>query len=107
MNTRRESTGIAFLGCGLPSASPGYADAPAAASAPTRRREVVVNGRRVKTVDVHAHCGIPEAMALMGLKVTPSLLMSQPQDRLRAMDEHPADRDVARDIALLGIKASP
>jgi aminocarboxymuconate-semialdehyde decarboxylase len=72
----------------------------------------VVNGRRVKTVDVHAHCGVPEAMALMGLKVTPSLLMSQPHDRLLAMDEQgidvealsinpywfPADRDVAREL---------
>ncbi|MGZ5230066.1 MAG: hypothetical protein ACXWC3_08500, partial [Burkholderiales bacterium] len=37
-----------------------------------RRREVVVNGRRVKTVDVHAHCVIPEAMALMGRKVAPA-----------------------------------
>jgi aminocarboxymuconate-semialdehyde decarboxylase len=26
-----------------------------------RRREVVVGGRRVKTIDVHAHCVIPEA----------------------------------------------
>ena len=31
-----------------------------------RRREVVVNGTRVKTVDVHAHCAVPAAMALMG-----------------------------------------
>src|SRR5687767_1084450 len=35
-----------------------------------RRREVVVGGRRVKTIDVHAHCVIPEAYALLGLKVT-------------------------------------
>ena len=34
-----------------------------------RRREVVVGGRRVKTIDVHAHCVIPEAVALLGLKV--------------------------------------
>src|SRR6266700_17499 len=34
-----------------------------------RRREVVVGGRRVKTIDVHAHCVIPEAYALLGLKV--------------------------------------
>ena len=26
-----------------------------------RRREVVVGGRRVKTIDVHAHCVSPEA----------------------------------------------
>jgi aminocarboxymuconate-semialdehyde decarboxylase len=34
-----------------------------------RRREVVVGGRRVKTIDVHAHCVIPEAYALLGLQV--------------------------------------
>jgi aminocarboxymuconate-semialdehyde decarboxylase len=34
-----------------------------------RRREVLVGGRRVKTIDVHAHCVIPEAVALLGLKV--------------------------------------
>src|SRR2546426_2875840 len=113
MNTRREfieesasaMAGIAFVGCGL-------ADA-ASAQAQTRRREVVVNGRRVKTVDVHAHCSVPEAMALMNLKVAPeTLLMSKASDRIRAMDEqgvdvealsinpywYKADRDVARQV---------
>src|SRR5881296_101229 len=113
MNTRREfieesagaMAGIAFVGCGL-------ADA-ASAQAQTRRREVVVNGRRVKTVDVHAHCSIPEAMALMNLKVAPeALLMAKASDRIRAMDEqgidvealsinpywYKAERDVAREL---------
>ena len=113
MNTRREfieesagaMAGIAFVGCGL-------ADT-ASAQAQTRRREVVVNGRRVKTVDVHAHCSVPEAMALMNLKVAPeTLLMSKASDRIRAMDEqgvdvealsinpywYKADRDVARQV---------
>jgi aminocarboxymuconate-semialdehyde decarboxylase len=73
----------------------------------------VVSGRRVKTVDVHAHCGVPEAMALMGLELgTAALLMSRPADRLRAMDEqgidvealsinpywYKAERDVAREL---------
>src|SRR5436309_1851999 len=69
MNTRREfvqdaagaAAGIAFVGCGLLGTAPAQAQA--------RRREVVVNGRRVKVVDVHAHCAVPEAMALMGLKI--------------------------------------
>jgi aminocarboxymuconate-semialdehyde decarboxylase len=40
------------------------------ASVPSgRRREVVVGGRRAKTIDVHAHCVIPEAYALLGRKV--------------------------------------
>src|SRR5437016_4861502 len=88
MTTRREFvsqaaalTGIAFMGCdGLPAAR---------AQAP-RRREVVVSGRRVKTVDVHAHCGVPEAMALMGLKLAPaSLVMAD--ERIRRMDEQGID----------------
>jgi aminocarboxymuconate-semialdehyde decarboxylase len=103
---------IVFVGCGLPSATPGYAEAPAGAQPQPRRREVVVNVRRVRTVDVHAHCGVPAAMALMGLKPAPSLLMSHPADRLRAMDEqgidvealsinpywYGADRDLAREL---------
>jgi len=109
----RDVTGLGFVDCPLLSASPDYAPAPAGAQPQSRRRQVVVNGRRVKTVDVHAHCGVPEAMALLGMKVgTPSLLMTQPADRLRAMDEqgidvealsinpywYKADRDVAREL---------
>jgi aminocarboxymuconate-semialdehyde decarboxylase len=75
-----------------------------------RRREVVVSGKRVKTVDVHAHCAVPAAMALMGRTLeTEALLMTKTQERLRAMDAqgidvealsinpywYTADRDVA------------
>jgi aminocarboxymuconate-semialdehyde decarboxylase len=78
-----------------------------------RRRELVVSGRRVKTVDVHAHCAVPEAMALMGLTVSPSsLLLARPDERLHAMDAqgidvealsinaywYGAERDVARQL---------
>jgi len=63
--------GLIFTGCAL--AQPLEAQAQSA-GAPTarpagRRREVVVSGRRVKTIDVHAHCVIPEAMKLLGLKM--------------------------------------
>src|SRR3977135_845142 len=85
-NTSGAMAGIAFVGCDLLAAR----DARAQASGTVRRRAVVVSGRRVKTVDVHAHCAVPEAMALMGLKVEPqSLIMGQ--DRLRAMDEQGID----------------
>jgi aminocarboxymuconate-semialdehyde decarboxylase len=82
-------------------------------AAQPRRREVVVSGRRVKTVDVHAHCAVPEAMAVMGSKVeAEGLLKSKMADRLRAMDEqgidvealsinpywYTADRDVAKKV---------
>jgi aminocarboxymuconate-semialdehyde decarboxylase len=39
----------------------------AAPSSRGRRREVAVGGRRVKTIDIHAHCVIPEAQDLLGI----------------------------------------
>jgi aminocarboxymuconate-semialdehyde decarboxylase len=93
MSTRREfikdaagamAAGVGFVGCDL--LHPTHVHAEPA----VRRREVVVNGRRVKTVDIHAHCAFPQAMALMGLKVSPeSLVMGA--DRIRAMDEQGID----------------
>ena len=120
MTTRREFleigagalAGLAFVGCDLMAATPARAQA--------RRREVAVNGRRARTVDVHAHCAVPEALALMNLKLLapgsalPPLLhmATQASDRLRAMDEqgidvealsinpywYKADRDLAKQI---------
>ena len=120
MPTRREFlhigagalAGLAFVGCDLMAAGPARAQA--------RRREVVVNGKRAKTVDVHAHCAVPEAMALMNLKLLapgsplpPVLEMAtQSAERLRAMDEqgidvealsinpywYKADRDLAKQL---------
>src|SRR5207248_2648409 len=62
----------------------------------------------------HAHCAVPEAMALMGLKVEPQTLIMG-QDRIRAMDEqgidvealsinpywYKAERDLARQLIKL------
>jgi aminocarboxymuconate-semialdehyde decarboxylase len=121
MSTRREFlqtatgtlAGLAFVGCDLMAASPARAQA--------RRREVVVNGKRAKTVDVHAHCAVPAALALMNQKLGgPSLrtdldMVSQVSVRLQAMDEqgidvealsinpnwYKADRDLARQIVTI------
>jgi aminocarboxymuconate-semialdehyde decarboxylase len=71
-------TCLAALGCGLSS--------PVSAQGPQRRREVAVDGKRVRTIDVHAHCHVPEANALMGLKVQLQSLVISP-DRIKAMDE--------------------
>src|SRR5712691_2387421 len=70
-NSAGAMAAIAFVGCDLLAAR----DARPQASGAVRRREVVVSGRRVKTVDVHAHCAVPEAMALMGMKVAPQTLI--------------------------------
>src|SRR5216683_3953770 len=92
MTTRREMlggiagamAGGAFTGCGLGRA------AWAQGAAPARRREVVVSGKRVKTIDVHAHCHIPEALTLMGQQVRFPLLVVGEQ-RIKAMDEQGID----------------
>jgi aminocarboxymuconate-semialdehyde decarboxylase len=96
MSTRREflqtagaAAGLVFVGCDLVAARPARAQA--------RRREVVVGGKRVKTVDVHAHCAVPEALALMNLKLAgPGLrtdldMATQVGGRLAAMDEQGID----------------
>jgi aminocarboxymuconate-semialdehyde decarboxylase len=96
---------IAFTGCDLVAAA--RAQAPPAArgkparggrklSAVGRRREVVVGGRRVKTIDVHAHCVIPEAYDLLGLKVEdhrgPGIAEVGPR-RIREMDAQGIDME--------------
>jgi predicted TIM-barrel fold metal-dependent hydrolase len=68
MTTRRDflkagaaaaTTGVVFCGCGLLRS--------AHAQQPTRHTlPVMVGGKRIKTVDVHAHCQFREAGALLG-----------------------------------------
>lgn len=116
MSTRREFIGGAgglagavFVGCDILGARHVHAQ-----DAPARRRKVVVSGRRVTTVDVHAHCAFPQAMALMGLTPEPpNLVMAD--ERIRDMDAqgidvealsinpfwYKADRDVAQAVITL------
>jgi aminocarboxymuconate-semialdehyde decarboxylase len=57
-----------------------------------RRREVVVAGKRVKTVDIHAHCCVPKAMAVIKHPLeAPGLLMEDTSTRLAAMDAQGID----------------
>jgi aminocarboxymuconate-semialdehyde decarboxylase len=64
MTTRRDflgaTAGLAFVGCDLLASRPAHAQA---------RRQTLVSGRRAMVIDVHAHCAVPEALALMGLKL--------------------------------------
>jgi aminocarboxymuconate-semialdehyde decarboxylase len=79
MTSRREFlslAGVVFTGCSL------FPDAHAQA----RRREVAVGGRRIRTIDVHAHCIIPEAVALMGQKPNRAYFASTWAQRLQQMD---------------------
>ena len=66
MTTRRDflkagtaAAGIFFCGCGLLHGA--HAQQPA-----RRKLPVTVKGKRVKTIDVHAHCNFHEAGALLG-----------------------------------------
>src|ERR1700730_5595729 len=106
MSNRREMlcqaagalTGLPSIGCGLTS--------PAFAQAQQRRREVVVNGKRVRTVDLHAHCHVPEANALMGLKVQFQSLVVSPE-RIKAMDEQGIDIEALSLNPIFWYKAEP
>lgn len=56
------------------------------------RREVVVNGTRVRTVDIHAHCVVPAALEVLGEKVgNDKLLMDDTSTRIAAMDAQGID----------------
>ena len=91
MDVGISASGIGFVGCGLE--SPASADGSrAGAAAHSHRREVRVNGKRVKTVDIHAHCAVPAAMEVLGKDVgPPALLMSDTSQRIAAMDTQGID----------------
>ena len=57
-----DDNGILFTGCSMSNAAH-------AQPAGGRRRQVLVGGKRVKTIDVHAHCVVAEALALLNLKL--------------------------------------
>ena len=91
-------TQIAFVACdGAPDGTKSDVHA-----AP--RRAVMVGGRRLRTVDVHAHCAFPEAMALLGIAypaspnpALPSVLKVDAEQipaRLTAMDAQGIDTEV-------------
>jgi aminocarboxymuconate-semialdehyde decarboxylase len=82
------SAGIAFVGCAIT----GEATASAGAPGGGRRREVVVAGKRIRTVDIHAHCIVPEAAAVIGHPLeAPGLLWSNLADRIAEMDAEGID----------------
>jgi aminocarboxymuconate-semialdehyde decarboxylase len=57
-----------------------------------RRWEVVIAGKRIKTVDVHAHCVVPNAAKLINHPLeAPALLWSNVGDRLTHMDKSGVD----------------
>jgi len=102
MTTRRGflkgagAAGMAFCSCGLLDAA--RAQQPAA----PRALPVMVNGKRVRTIDVHSHCLFHEAVALMGEqanRVRPvtkgaDQMFIAVEERVRAMDAMAIDMEV-------------
>jgi predicted TIM-barrel fold metal-dependent hydrolase len=92
-------SGIILTGCGVLDA---VRAAPASASG-GRRPVAAHDGLAVRTIDVHAHCVIPEAMALMGMDVYalyPRTMKGGQEnmivvaDRVAAMDAQGVDMEV-------------
>jgi aminocarboxymuconate-semialdehyde decarboxylase len=111
---------VATATAGLIVADDGFARVLPVQNAPARRREVFVGSRRVKVVDVHCHCVVPEVAEIVkGTKLAASAGNPPGPNnvlgpaRLRLMDEqgldiqalsinsywwYAADRDLARRI---------
>jgi predicted TIM-barrel fold metal-dependent hydrolase len=92
---RAAASGIVFCGCGLLRAAQ-------AQPATARALPVMINGKRVKTIDVHSHCHFHEAVNLMGEEaksVLPSTKGAQEhfiviEERLKGMDAQAIDMEV-------------
>ncbi len=125
-NTRGVNPAIVFTSCGLIAAAAQEPQLAAAAQSgvssvqpAVKRREVVVKGRRVKTIDVHAHCQIPAASKLLDQDAynhhVGTIVMEDVTTRLRDMDVqgidiealsinpfwYGADRDTAAEVVRL------
>src|SRR5438477_12308268 len=86
---------IAFVGCEISAgaaAGPGGGSGAHAHAHGQRRWEVVIAGKRIKTVDVHAHCIVPDAAKVINHPLeAPGLLWSNVGDRLAQMDKTGVD----------------
>jgi len=88
--------GLTFCGCGLLHA------AEVQNGGPKRVTPVFINGKRVKTIDVHAHCMFQDSINLMGdeAKSVPPPTKGVPEhfikinERIKAMDAQGIDMQV-------------
>jgi hypothetical protein len=101
MTTRRDfikaagASGIVFCGCAM-------RDVARSQGSDGQRLPVTVNGKRIKTIDVHAHCHFHEALALMGDeagRVMPRVKGAKEhfiviEERLKGMDAQAIDMEV-------------
>jgi aminocarboxymuconate-semialdehyde decarboxylase len=92
MTNRRQflrNAGVVFTGCHL------MKERLQAQPAAPKKRQVTVGGRRIRTIDIHAHVVIPEATALLGRKTGASdasiIDGAMAADRFARMDEWGTD----------------
>ena len=99
MTSRRNflagAAGVVFCGCGM-------LDAAHAAQPGGTRLPVTINGKHVKTIDVHAHCNFREIIPLLGGDTGPLMppvrgaeeAFIEVQKRFAAMDAQAVDMEV-------------
>ena len=93
MNRRQflNTTGAVFSSCA-------FLDQAHAQAAKPKRREVKVGGKRIRTIDIHAHVIVPEAMALLGQRIGATddsvIAGEMAEQRFARMDEWGTDMQV-------------
>src|ERR1035438_7249577 len=107
------AAGVVFTGCCLAAGKLG-----AQPANPPKHREVMVGGRRIRTIDIHAHVVVPEATALLGRKTNTDdagiMDGAMATERFARMDEwgtdmqalsiNPTWYSAERDVVTQGIK---
>src|SRR3954451_8558063 len=99
MGASDRNSGIMFTDCEFTasvsagaSASSGGGSAGHTHAHEQQRWEVVIAGKRIKTVDVHAHCIVPDAAKVINHPLeAPALLWSNVGDRIAHMDKSGVD----------------
>src|SRR5262249_1243621 len=91
-----DSSGLFFTGCeisaGASASSGGGSGHGGHAHAHAKRWEGVIAGKRIRTVDVHAHCIVPDAAKIINHPLeAPALLWSDVGTRLGEMDRSGVD----------------
>ncbi|HTS48570.1 MAG TPA: amidohydrolase family protein [Bryobacteraceae bacterium] len=83
------AAGVVFTGCCVSRCARAFGQ-----TGRTSRGPVMLGGRRVKVIDFHAHCVIPEAMELMGRKTPAQDPLLIGPARFHPMDEQRIDIEV-------------
>ncbi len=94
MSNRRDFLKSAAATAGVVFSSCGILDQRLAAQPPfpsPKKQQPIIGGKRVKSIDVHAHVMIPEAMELLGRKIEPTnenvIAGATAEERFKIMDE--------------------